>query len=448
MKINPPANKSLANFPSVSLVDKELEKNGLPFGKEVRGQLQDILKSMKAHPKYNQGQLNKAELLERIIEKLSEQNSLTEVINMTGVVLHTNLGRAPLPREFFRSLSTLGRNYSNLEFDISTGKRGKRGGSLEQLLVGLTGAESAIVVNNNAGALVLGLAALAKGTGVVISRGELVEIGGGFRVPEILEASGANMIEVGTTNKTHLSDYEKVLDRAEMILKVHPSNFEIQGFTHGVTLKDLSKLAKKNNKILLKDLGSGLFNRVKAKAGFSEPTIEESLKAGADIVTFSGDKLLGGPQAGIILGRKDLIDKIKSHPLYRALRLDKFTSILLEKSLQLYAQGKEEQLPVVRMLCEEAEVVKKRAEEVLRSLNLEVFSLCSCKAKPGGGSLPMAEIDSWGIFMAGDIEKNLKSLRELPTPVIGRVQGEGVILDCKCLLPSQIQLVAELLGRF
>ncbi|MDX2470174.1 MAG: L-seryl-tRNA(Sec) selenium transferase [SAR324 cluster bacterium] len=447
MKLEPPQENPLAKFPSVNLVDEALEKRGLACGKEVRGRLQDILQAMKAHPKYNQGQLSKAELLERIIEKLDQNGSLTEVINMTGVVLHTNLGRAPLPREFFRTLSTLGRNYSNLEFDVTTGKRGKRGLSLEQLLVGLTGAEAALVVNNNAGALVLSLAALAKGKGVVISRGELVEIGGGFRVPEILEASGAKMIEVGTTNKTHFADYEKALDNADMILKVHPSNFEIQGFTQGVALKDLSKLAKTKGKILLKDLGSGLFNRVKTKAGFTEPTIEESLKAGADLVTFSGDKLLGGPQAGIILGDKDLVDKLKSHPLYRALRLDKFTNILLTKTLQLYAQGLEEQLPVVRMLCEAPEEVKKRAEELLVSLNPKVFSLIECKAKPGGGSLPLAEIDSWGVYMQGDIEKNLKALRELSTPVIGRVLGEGVLLDCKCLLPSQIQPLGLQLGK-
>ena len=371
--------------------------------------------------------------------------SLRGVINATGVVLHTNLGRAPLAEVAADAMAAAARGYSNLEYDVELGKRGSRYDHCVKLLRELTGAEDAIVVNNNAAALVLVLNTTAKGKGVAVSRGELVEIGGGFRIPEILERAGAFLVEVGSTNRTRLSDYEDSIKKGEVaaILKVHRSNFRITGFTEDTTLASLADLANQEGIPLLHDLGSGLFITADALALPAEPLASDSLNAGADLVAVSGDKLLGGPQAGIILGNSELINSLRQNPLCRALRVDKVTLAGLEATLQLYRDPAQalESVPTLRMLGNTPEALGKRCEQLAAELKgLGVgSSIVKSEGRVGGGTYPGVKLQSFALALDGPhgAEALAMHLRNGDPPVIARIVDKRVFIDLRTVFPGQ-----------
>ena len=371
--------------------------------------------------------------------------SLRGVINATGVVLHTNLGRAPLAEVAADAMAAAARGYSNLEYDVELGKRGSRYDHCVKLLRELTGAEDAIVVNNNAAALVLVLNTTAKGKGVAVSRGELVEIGGGFRIPEILERAGAFLVEVGSTNRTRLSDYEDSIKKGEVaaILKVHRSNFRITGFTEDTTLASLADLANQEGIPLLHDLGSGLFITADALALPAEPLASDSLNAGADLGAVSGDKLLGGHQAGIILGTSELIDSLRQNPLCRALRVDKVTLAGLEATLQLYRDPAQalESVPTLRMLGNTPEALAKRCEQLAAELKgLGVgSSIVKSEGRVGGGTYPGVKLPSFALALDGPhgAEALAMHLRNGDPPVIARIVDKRVFIDLRTVLPGQ-----------
>ena len=367
------------------------------------------------------------------------RGSLRPVINATGVVLHTNLGRAPIAAAALARLTDVARGYSNLEYDLARGERGSRHAHAEALLTQITGAESAIVVNNNAAATLLILAGLAEGREVIISRGELVEIGGGFRVPDVLRQSGARLREVGTTNRTRVSDYVAAIGPATaMILRVHPSNFRIEGFTERPALEDLVALGRQMSIPVIEDLGSGCLWELS-----SEPTVQSSIAAGVEVVCFSGDKLLGGPQAGIIAGKKALVDRLKSHPLMRALRVDKLTLAVLEATLSEYIAGRaHESVPVRRMLDADAEAIELRAQALAERLkeNGWKVALVSGSSAVGGGSAPGVSLPTvlLAVEREGYSAESLEArLRSLEPPVIARIQDERVILDLRTVLDDE-----------
>lgn len=357
---------------------------------------------------------------------------LRRVLNATGVIVHTNLGRAPLADEALEHVVAAARGYSNLEYDIPAGARGSRQTHVAELLQRLTGAEAALVVNNNAGAVMLALAALAESREVVVSRGELIEIGDGFRIPDVLARSGARLREVGTTNRTRAADYERAVgpDTA-VLLRVHQSNFRVVGFTEQPSVADLAHVAKAHDLVLVDDLGSGALTDVG-----DEPTPRTSLAAGADLVCFSGDKLLGGPQAGIVVGRADLVEQLRRHPLQRALRADKLTIAALEGTLRL-ALDSPERIPVTRMLREPAETVRARAEQLAQLVGGEVEETV---ARAGGGALPLTELPS---FACAIDESLAEALRAGDPPVIGIVRDGRLLLDCRTLTDDEIDEVAE-----
>lgn len=328
---------------------------------------------------------------ESILNK--KKHHLVKLINATGIVIHTNLGRSPLAKEAVDSLTSLASSYSNLEYDLDEGKRGSRYSHLDEIVRKITGAEASMVVNNNAAAVLLILSALCSGKEVITSRGELIEIGGAFRIPDVCKESASSLIEVGTTNKTHLKDYEEAINEdTAAILKVHTSNYKIVGFTEGVDNKTLSSLKKDHDILIIEDLGSGVLVDF-SKYGLSyEPTIQNSIQSGVDLVSFSGDKLLGGPQAGVIVGRKDLIDKIKTHPLTRALRVDKFTIAALEATLRLYLDENiaTQRIPTLNMIIQKRDFIRKKAEKLAsmidnNNLNVDIIDTLS---EVGGGSMP------------------------------------------------------------
>jgi L-seryl-tRNA(Ser) seleniumtransferase len=360
---------------------------------------------------------------------------LRRVINGTGVVVHTNLGRAPLSEYALDRVHEVGHGYSNLEYDLDAGARGSRQDHLATVLRDLTGAEAALVVNNNAAAVLLALAALAEGREVVVSRGELVEIGDGFRIPDVLTRSGARLIEVGTTNRTRLADYERaVREDTAAILRVHQSNFRIVGFAEQPALKDLARLAERRGLVLVDDLGSGVLDELG-----DEPTVLGSLEAGAHLVTFSGDKLLGGPQAGIVVGRADLVERLRRHPLQRAVRADKLTLAALEGTLAAYRRGEES--PVMRMLQEPAEAVRARAERLAAAAGGQVEETV---ARAGGGALPLAEIPSYACALE---EELTASLRSADPPVVGIVRDGVLLLDCRTISDDEIKEVAAAVAK-
>jgi L-seryl-tRNA(Ser) seleniumtransferase len=359
---------------------------------------------------------------------------LGRVLNATGVIVHTNLGRAPLaPAALARALD-VGGGYSNLEYDLAEGARGSRQDHVAPILRRLTGAESAIVVNNNAGALLLALAALAEGDEVLVSRGELIEIGDGFRIPDVLARSGATLVEVGTTNRTRAADYERAAgDRTALILRVHQSNFRLVGFTELPALADLAAVARRRGVPLLDDLGSGAL----VELG-DEPTAQASLAAGADLVAFSGDKLLGGPQAGIVVGRADLVERLRRHPLHRALRADKLCLAALEGTLLLYLdpQRAVREVPVLRMLLEDTDRVGARAERLAAAVGGDVEKTV---ARVGGGALPLAELPS---FACAVDESLAPALRKHAPPVVGIVRDGRLLLDCRTLTDEEVETAA------
>lgn len=364
--------------------------------------------------------------------------TLIPVINATGVILHTNLGRAPMSAATIRAMDAVSRGYSNLEFDLETGKRGSRLIHAEKLLQKLTGAEAALVVNNCASAVLLTLSALANKKRVVIARSQLVEIGGGFRVPDVMKQSGAKLVEVGTTNKVRVADYTSALEEpTALIMRAHRSNFKIVGFTEEPDFKDIVDAAHKANVPVVDDLGSGAFYDT-AKYGFThEPTVQESMQAGADVVLFSGDKLLGGPQAGIIIGKKELLDKIKKHPLARAVRADKACLAGLSATLTHYLKDEaEREIPIVWMMSLTLEQVRGRAEAWRGELGQG--TVVQGESTVGGGSLPDESTPTFLLeLQVKSAEKFLRALRKNNPPIIARTENDKILLDTRTVLPEQ-----------
>ena len=412
--------------------------------------------------------------------------SLRRVVNATGVVVHTNLGRSALADEAVAAVAEAARGYSTLEYNTAHMARGSRHNHVEHLICALTGAEAAIAVNNNAAAVMMVLTEFAAGHEAVVSRGELVEIGGSFRIPDIMALSNAAMVEVGTTNKTHVADYERALSPdTAMLLKVHPSNYRMVGFTESVSVKDLRQVADEENArrgaagaaagdgaaaggaasgtdgvLVYEDQGSGALMRLECFGDYAEPTVAESLRAGCDLVSFSGDKLLGGPQAGIVVGRRALIDRLKKNPLARALRLDKMTLAALEATLRIYLDPERAltAIPTLRMLTEPAESVRERAYALARALADAVPAACGTvdvigeTARAGGGALPMCDIDtfcariSFARGTAQECERHLVQRRDVP--VIGRIKKEAVLLDARTIAAEDIPEIAAAVREY
>jgi L-seryl-tRNA(Ser) seleniumtransferase len=387
------------------------------------------------------------ELISAQVEKILSR-SLQPVINATGVILHTNLGRAPLPESVVDEFRRSATQYSNLEYDLEAGARGKRDLHTGELLTRLTGAEAAIVVNNCAAAVLVTLAALARGGEVIVSRGELIEIGDGFRIPEIMEQSGAILREVGTTNRTRLADYENAInEKTRVLLRVHPSNFKVSGFTDKPSLEELVALSQRSGLPLVEDLGSGCLVDLSAR-GISEPTVRQSVEAGVSVVMFSGDKLLGGPQAGIIAGKKELIARVRRYPLFRALRVDKLTIAALEATLGAYLRAAWDEIPTMRMIRMTVQELKRRAENFIRELRPELpldeveIEIADGSSLAGGGSTPSQSLPTKIIRIASarySATKLEQRLRRAPSgmSVIARVEDERLILDLRTVFPEQ-----------
>ena len=374
--------------------------------------------------------------------------TLVPVINASGVILHTNLGRAPLPRSVYEAMQDIALSYNNLEYDLNAGKRGKRSTHTEQLLTQLTNAESAYVVNNNAAAVLLVLTVLAHRKRVLVSRSQMVEIGGGFRVPDVMRQSGAKLVEIGTTNSLHLYDYENGLQEpAALVLCAHHSNFKIMGFTSEPSLKEICDLAHQKGTLVFYDLGSGALLDTSVYGLPHEPMVQEAIQAGADIVSFSGDKLMGGPQAGIILGKKDLLDKVKKHPLARALRPDKLCLAAVSATLNLYLTGKaEKEIPVWQMISYSPEAVRQRAVQWEKFLGCG--DMIEGRSMIGGGSLPDESLPT--TLLAIRVSKPdsfLKELRLTEQPIIARIEDQQVLFDPRTVLMDQEEIFLKTLKK-
>ena len=432
----------------------------------VTGMVRDVLAGVRAAVKDGAPLPDEASLLEKVGAGVTAKMrpKLRPVFNLTGTVLHTNLGRAPLPEEAVQALIAAARNPCALEYDIESGGRGDRDSVVDELLCELTGAEAATVVNNNAAAVFLLLNTLAQKKQVIVSRGELIEIGGAFRVPDIMSRAGAKLVEVGTTNRTHLKDFAEALlaggPRTAMLMKVHASNYAIHGFTHVVPEAELAQLAHQHQLPFVIDLGSGTLVDLAAYGLPHEPTPAEAIAAGADLVTFSGDKLLGGPQAGLLVGRKDLIAKIKKNPLKRALRVGKLTLAALEAVLALYRDPDRLHLRVtaVRQLTRPEAEIRAAAERLLPALQTVLSGLpvtaeiVALKSQIGSGSLPVDRLPSAGFAIRpqgkrhGVLNRIEAALRGLPKPVIGRIEDGALLLDLRCLQPRDEAEFAALLA--
>jgi L-seryl-tRNA(Ser) seleniumtransferase len=396
------------------------------------------------------------EQISAVVERILAY-SLQPVINATGVILHTNLGRAPLPETVVDEFRRSATQYSNLEYDLEAGARGKRDVHTAELLTRLTGAESAIVVNNCAAAVLVTLAALARGGEVIVSRGELIEIGDGFRIPEIMEQSGAILREVGTTNRTRLADYENTInEKARVLLRVHPSNFKVTGFTDKPAIEELVALSHRSGLPLVEDLGSGCLVDL-SEYGVSEPTVKQSIDAGVSVVMFSGDKLLGGPQAGIIAGKKELVARVRRYPLFRALRVDKLTIAALEATLGGYLRAAWDEIPAIRMIRATPQELKRRAENLIRELRPELpldeveIEVADGSSLAGGGSTPSQTLPTKVIRIASarySATKLEQRLRRAPAgvSVIARVEDERLILDLRTVFPEQEALLVKTLA--
>lgn len=419
--------------------------------KEIDSARQRILSEEPFHFSQNK-------LLERVKAEIQKQNKphLQKVINATGIILHTNLGRAKLSKKVSEMLTEIGGHYSNLEYDLESGERGSRYSHVEELLTFLTGAESALVVNNNAAAVYLVLDSIGKGKEVIVSRGELVEIGGSFRVPEIMKASGCKLVEVGTTNKTHKSDYEdNIGEETGALLKVHTSNYKIIGFTEEVSLQEMKTIAENHSIPVICDLGSGLLLDLKAYGINSEPTVKECLKERADIICFSGDKLLGGPQAGIIVGDSKYINKMKKNHLLRALRIDKLTLTALELTLRQYLSFQEasEQIPTLKMITESPESLKERAETLHALLNKKEnieYEIVQTESQIGGGSMPGVNLPSYAIAVNTPhitADKLEQKLRTNTVPIITRIIKNRIFLDLRTIDNEDFTQIANFFNK-
>ena len=390
--------------------------------------------------------------IEQTVEDMHTPN-MKKVINGTGTILHTNLGRAPISRKHMEKAFDIVTGYSNLEYNLEKGRRGERYSHFEELLCKITGAEAAMAVNNNASSVLLILSSLAKGGEVIVSRGELIEIGGKFRIPDVMEQSGASLVEVGTTNKTHFSDYEdNITEETKALLKVHTSNYRIVGFTESVTIDELVPLARERDIPVVEDLGSGVLIDLSKYGLTYEPTVQESIAKGADVVCFSGDKLFGGPQAGIIIGKKKYIDMMKKNQLTRALRIDKFTAAALELVLQEYLSEEKaiQNIPVLRMITEPLDEVAKRARSLARAIRatgiLAKVDVVSCESQIGGGSLPMERIPSMAVAIHPEeisVPELEERMRSLPVPMIPRTVNDTIMLDVRTIESDDFKLIAS-----
>lgn len=386
------------------------------------------------------------------VEKVYSYN-LRKVINGTGTILHTNLGRAIISKKHANYLSEVVTSYSNLEYNLEEGKRGERYSHFEKLICKITGAQSAMAVNNNAAAVMLILSSLTENKEVIVSRGELVEIGGKFRIPDVMKSSKANLVEIGTTNKTHIEDYEDAItENTGAFLKVHTSNFKIVGFTESVSVDKLCKLGKEKNIPVIEDIGSGVLIDLSKYGLEYEPTVQDSIKAGVDIVSFSGDKLLGGPQAGIIIGKKKYIDKIKKNPLTRAFRIDKFTATILEMIFNEYLNEEDaiKNIPVLSLITKDIKEIEKSVNRLYENLivikSLASIKIEDCLSQIGGGALPTERIKSKCITI---VPKNMSTssfeekLRLGKNPVIGRISEDKLILDMRTILEDEIDILSK-----
>ncbi len=405
-------------------------------------------------------------VLERIEKELQKamEPSLRPLINATGVVVHTNLGRSLLSDELLDGIRKAAVNYSNLEYDLDHGRRGSRYSHVEDILCELTGAEAALVVNNNAAAVLIMLETLARGREVIVSRGELVEIGGSFRIPDVMARSGAILREVGATNRTHLADYERAIcEDTALLMKVHQSNFAIVGFTLSVSMPALKALGRKHGLPVIEDLGSGNLVDLRPYGFVHEPTVQESLAAGADLVSFSGDKMLGGPQAGIIVGKKRFVDRIKKNPINRAVRIDKLTLAALEGTLRIYRRPEDAiaRIPTLRMLCMPEKETAARAGKLLEAIRSREIGGIRAATSPvisrvGGGALPLQELRSTAVTIDpangrdGDrsaISALEKALRQGNPPVIVRIEDDHIIIDVRTIKDNQFAVIAECLEK-
>lgn len=453
-------------FRSLPSVDRLLRASDLQalistYGqKVVKSAAQDILSRLRQDIRSGEGkvtsELTRGDLLPALCQQieqsvlLDQRQTLVPVINLTGTVIHTNLGRARLPEAAIKAVESVARLACNLEYDLDAGQRGDRDSHVERLITELTGAEAVTVVNNNAAAVLLVLNTLAPGREVIISRGELVEIGGSFRIPDIMRSANSILREVGTTNRTHLSDYAgAVCDATGLLMQVHTSNYEIRGFTSSVSQSDLFQLAKDHGLPLAVDLGSGSLMDLRKLGLPHEMTVRETLAAGADLVTFSGDKLLGGPQAGLIAGRRDLVKRIKANPLKRALRVDKLTLAALGETLALYRDPDRiaSHLPILRALTRHADDIAAAGQRLLpqfqnKLADIADVSLAECKSQIGSGSLPLDLLPSTALAIRpraakGQTDELLQRLalafRRLPTPVVGRLNDGCLLFDLRCL---------------
>ncbi len=413
----------------------------------VTTNIQNVLESIRQNPQAETFEPTEEAILERVKNQLIQAltPTLTRVINASGVVLHTNLGRAPLSRSAQQAMSEIAGGYASLEYDLEKGKRGYRSVHASGLLRRLTGAEDALVVNNNAAAVLLCLSALASRRAVVISRSQLVEIGGGFRIPEVMKQSGARLVEIGTTNRVNLGDYESALrDGAALLMRAHTSNFKLVGFTSQPELKELTALAHQYEVPMLDDLGSGALLDTSRFGLAHEPMVQESLAAEVDLVCFSGDKLLGGPQAGIILGKAHLVAKIKRHPLARAVRADKLCLAGLEATLLHYLKGEaEKEIPIWRMISASANDLKERATRWQQQVGGEVVEE---RSTVGGGSLPEETLPTFALsFNIPGLEQMAARLRQSTPPLIARVQGGRLYLDPRTVLPEEDEDLVRIL---
>ncbi len=460
----------LRNLPKV---DNILEKKGIKnlldnyprdyVLKSIRESLDELRNSV-LNDKIceNEFQMKVSNIENDVIERIKNKSQfkLKKVINATGTVIHTNLGRSVLTDDILHNVKQVSTGYSNLEYDLINGKRGSRYSHLIELIREVTGAEDAIIVNNNAAAVLLVLSSLGKDKEVIVSRGELIEIGGAFRIPDVMEQSGCNLVEVGTTNKTHLSDYEyAITEDTGALLKVHTSNYKILGFTESVDSKELSSLGRSKNIPVIEDLGSGVLVDLSKYNLSYEPTVGETLKKGVDIVTFSGDKLLGGPQAGIIVGKKEYIDLCKRNPLNRALRIDKFTIAALESVLRYYIDEEDaiKNIPTLRMITmkkeeieTKAKILKDRIEEL--SLNKEIkIDKVDLVSQVGGGSMPLEELPSKGIslhlenYSANKMEEFFRAYK---IPIIARISDNVIYFDLRTVEIEEIEIIVDAIDAF
>lgn len=461
--MNPVVSAALRNIPNVNdCVAKVNEIGGLHhipilrLRRCVRIYLEQFRVAILSGEKLNASANDKNAFFDGLRQFIVTYNKkrFVRVVNATGVIIHTNLGRSLLPASALDSLEYAGGCSSNLEFDLATGKRGSRYTHVEDLLCELTGAESALVVNNNAAAVLIALETLASGKEAVVSRGQLVEIGGSFRIPEIMSRSGARLVEVGATNRTHLRDYANAItSETGLLLRVHCSNYRIVGFTGEVSNVDLVQLGRTHGIPVMEDLGSGCFIDLSKFGLAKEPTVQETVASGMDIVTFSGDKLLGGPQAGIIVGKKALVDQIKKNPLNRALRIDKLTLASLESVLRLYLDEANalQEIPTLRMIAVSSAVVEQRAVRLAGQCQAQLnaygsFTPIEVQSQVGGGAMPGQNLASWAVAVQPNnikISQLERRLRHASVPVIGRIEKDRLLLDMRTIADDELDIALD-----